>query len=433
MEKLLKEIRAKLARLQELRAKTELTDAEKTERRELPGSIEGLNAQYEELKKEERLLEGLNTSIVTPPGGNEPHTPGVIEDKPVYRSFGEQLQDICSIGGANLPGIEQRDAVKRLGEYEKREKELRSTAAVSNYDSESGGVLVQSDFALDIVDKGFNNGAVVSKCSQRNLSSGANALDIYGIDEDSRAEGARYGGIRVFTKSEMEKYSPSKTRFAKIGMKVDKITGLLFLSDEIMQDAAFLEGEVKDLFPKAFAYKLQDLVLTGTGAGEPLGILNAPALLTVSKDSGQGAKTITTENISKMKVGAAGNAEWFANRDIIPQLEALQIGTGAAARMLFKQLTINTGQLDGIPITFIEQSETLGEKGDLVLADFGQYVLLRKGNIKEFESLHFKFDQGLKAIRWDLRVDGQPRWKNPLSPAKGNNKISPFVALAKRG
>jgi HK97 family phage major capsid protein len=45
---------------------------------------------------------------------------------------------------------------------------------------------------------------------------------------------------------------------------------------------------------------LDDAIINGTGAGMPLGVLNAGCLVSVTKESGQKADTIVAENAVKM-------------------------------------------------------------------------------------------------------------------------------------
>ncbi len=47
-------------------------------------------------------------------------------------------------------------------------------------------------------------------------------------------------------------------------------------------------------------------------------------------------------------------------------------------------------------------------------------------------SIHVAFLTGEQAFRWQLRHDGQPFWKKPLTPKNGSSTLSPFVALATR-
>ena len=446
MKKKLAELRALMAKLTELRKLEVMTDEQKEERRKLVTDITALNEEIRELKEEEELLNALDASIVDAPDVRYGEDRSRIEvgDKPTYRSFGEQLLDIIAVDNGRTDVSERRAAAKRLEESRKRltdkreidtvlDKELRAAGSgqIEGVFSD-GGAFVQTDYATDIIDKGFNNSVILPKTQRRELSGNSNSIEIYGVDESSRAAGSRNGGVVVYTKSELEQYTESKASFNSIEVKVNKLTGLLYLSDEIMEDASFLEGEVSDLFQKEFAFKVQDLMFRGSGAGEPMGFKNSPCLVTQAKVTSQTADTVVAANISAMKVRAVGNAEFYANRDIIPQLDGLFKTSGDNDSKLFTQTSINTGILDGIPITFIEQADTLGDLGDINLIDWGSYITATKGGIKKAESMHLKFDYGQKAIRWTLRFDGQPRWKSALTPYKGSATISPFVTLAAR-
>ena len=46
--------------------------------------------------------------------------------------------------------------------------------------------------------------------------------------------------------------------------------------------------------------------------------------------------------------------------------------------------------------------------------------------------MHVKFIEEEQTFRWSLRTDGQPLWRTALTPYKGTNTLSPFVALAAR-
>ena len=86
----------------------------------------------------------------------------------------------------------------------------------------------------------------------------------------------------------------------------------------------------------------------------------------------------------------------------------------------------------GYPVIFIEQAQTLGTVGDLCLVDLSQYICADYGNVEEASSIHLKFDYGQTTFRFIYYFDGQPRWKSALTPFKGSDTLSPFVALATR-
>ena len=89
--------------------------------------------------------------------------------------------------------------------------------------------------------------------------------------------------------------------------------------------------------------------------------------------------------------------------------------------------------LFGRPIIPIEQASTIGDVGDVILADMSQYMLFeRAGGAKFDQSMHVRFLYDEMTFRVTWRVNGQPSWKSPLTPANGTNTLSPFVALQAR-
>ena len=90
------------------------------------------------------------------------------------------------------------------------------------------------------------------------------------------------------------------------------------------------------------------------------------------------------------------------------------------------------GTLFGRPVITLEQCSEVGEIGDIILADIGQYLLIDKGGINATSSIHVRFLYDENVFRFIYRVDGQPVWSKALQPYKGSATVSPFVALAKR-
>jgi HK97 family phage major capsid protein len=86
----------------------------------------------------------------------------------------------------------------------------------------------------------------------------------------------------------------------------------------------------------------------------------------------------------------------------------------------------------GRPVIPVEYAAALGTPGDIVLASLSQYCLATRGEAKVDTSIHVAFLTGEQAFRWQLRHDGQPFWKKPLTPKNGTATLSPFVAIAQR-
>lgn len=384
-----------------------------------------------------------------------------VEDQPIYRGspatqLGSQLLDIRSTSpGFPASQAEYREARARLSQNERRGRERFDAAArqedraagtpthVMNIGSD-GGYFLQGETAIDLMTHGFNNSEILPLTRQRTLSAGTQYVEVIGIDETSRKDGYRGGGIRVYTKAELEEYDATKTKFKKIRMEPTKLTGLYNASNEVLNNVTFLGQEMRDLFTEEFAFKAQSLIIEkGTGAGEALSILNAPCLVTQAKEAAQTADTIVLNNILKMetKLWSEGSRSlvYLINREVKPQLSTLNqaIGTGGAIVPLYQRQYdqgVSRATLNGLPCITVEQCSALGDKGDIILADFNQYMTATKGDVTEAMSIHVYFLYDQSTFRFTWFFDGQPLWVSAVTPYKGavGSLVSPFITLAER-
>jgi len=189
-----------------------------------------------------------------------------------------------------------------------------------------------------------------------------------------------------------------------------------------------------------FGFKLDDAIINGTGAGQPLGVMNSPCLISVAKEAGQAAATIVAENVIKMHArlwgGSRNNAVWLINQDIEPQLHTMSLAVGTGGIPVYMPAgglsQSPYGTLYGKPVIPVWQCQTLGTKGDIIFADLSQYLLAEKGGIDAASSIHVRFVYDETAFRFVMRVDGQPWWNSALTPYKGTQTQSPFVVLDTR-
>jgi HK97 family phage major capsid protein len=309
-----------------------------------------------------------------------------------------------------------------------------------------GGFLVQQDIASEIFMRIFETGVLLKDTGIKRvpITTTANGLDLPAIDETSRVDGSRYGGIQIFRAAEAGTGTPKRPKYRLIQLRLKKMLGFSYVTEELLQDANALGTILQQAFSEEFGYKMDQEIFNGTGADGMLGVMKSPALITVAKESGQAAKTIVTENLLNMWSRIFGrswpNVNWFINQDTLPQLGQLSIkvGTGGIPVYMpaggFGGLSEKPyGTLFGRPVKPLEQAPTLGTTGDITALDLSQYVMIEKGGIKGDVSMHLKFDTDELAFRWILRNDGAPLWNAPLTPASGSaNTLSPFVALATR-
>jgi HK97 family phage major capsid protein len=366
-----------------------------------------------------------------------------VQDQPIYRSrfpLGEQCRDMILVAKR---GNDAEEARSRLEQAEKREREVRA-AGVGMVEAvgEDGGFLIQGESIIDLQTRGWNNNAVLSRTDSMTI--GGTFYDQYGIDEDSRADGSRAGGIRWYNDMELAEITSSKTVLKKTRWEPKRLTGLYFMSNEINNDVPALQSEMNKLFEDELAFRKQEMVVRGSGSGEGLGILVAPNLVTVAKESGQANTTIVYRNTTKMMARIHlknfNGLVWLVNQDTMDELLNLTIdvGTGGSIATAFMPNFAGTpgtiGTLHGYPVVPIEQCSTVGTVGDIVLTDLSQVKTIDKGGVETAVSGHVKFLNNQTAVRFVTHFDCQPKQKAALTPKNGGSskKVSSTVALATR-
>ena len=339
-----------------------------------------------------------------------------------FASFGEQLMAAYR---AATPG----------GKVDER-LTTRAASGLNESTPSDGGFLVQQDFVTELLKRTYETGILASKVKKIPISTNANGMKINAIDEDSRANGSRWGGVQTYWEGEADEITASKPKFRQMDLSLKKLTGLCYATDELLQDAAALEAVIRQAFAEEFGFKIDDAILSGSGEGEPLGILNSGAIVTVAKEASQ-TDTITVENLIKMWnrlwSRSRANAVWYINQELEPYLYTLKIGDKPVYIPAGGLSEKPYGTLFGRPVVPIEQCSAAGEVGDIILADIGQYLLIDKGGVKSASSIHVRFLYDENVFRFIYRVDGKPIWTKPLTPYKGSATVSPFVTLAKRG
>lgn len=349
-------------------------------------------------------------------------------DKPVWTNMGEFF---LAVKNAGTPGmsVDPRLAVKN------------AASGLNEGVPSEGGFFVQQDFSATLMRNVYDTGILASRCRSIPISANSNSLKMLTVDETSRANGSRLGGVVSYWQGEADSIVSSKPKFGALELTLKKMTALCYMTDELSQDASAMESIITQSFTEEMAFRLDDAIVRGTGAGMPLGILESPALITVSKTSSQTADTVTLNNCMDMWARtwprSRANMVWLTNQEVEPQLQKMTIATGtySGATVYMPPGGISGASystLFGRPVLVVEQAAALGDAGDLILADFSQYLLITKGGIQAAQSIHVRFLYDENVFRFILRVDGQPMWKSPLTPYKGASTISPFVTLAAR-
>lgn len=418
LEQLRAEFKKAQMRSQELRKITpeRMTESQSNE---LRGLVVLMDSLKDEIDTEMRLQghgNGGTGATGNTGGGSGPFT-----------NFGEQLRAVIN---ADRPG----------GHTDSRLYDVRAVSGMSEGVAADGGWLVQEDFSTSLIKGLFDTGKLAGMCTRFGLGEGKNGIKLPVPDETSRANGSRWGGVQIFHAGEAVEATKSKPKFASLRLKLEKLIGLVYLTDELLEDVPMMEQFVSMAFFEEFDYKMDDIIINGLGAGQGLGIMNSDALVTVPKEDGQEAGSIYYENIlnmwTRMPARCRKTAVWLINQDAETQLFKMHMVIGTGGVPVYLPATQAAGStystLFTRPVLPVEQCQSVGSKGDIILFDPKSYVFIDKGGIKKDFSMHVRFlyDEGV--LRFVYRYDSQPVFGSAITPANGTNTLSPYVTLAAR-
>jgi HK97 family phage major capsid protein len=313
--------------------------------------------------------------------------------------------------------------------------------AMSSTDPSLGGFLVPDEFRTEMLQLSLSDAVVRPRAMVIPMTTLRVQIPI--VDVTSNVSSV-FGGIVGYWTEEGAAMTGSQPRFGRVGLEAKKLTAYTEVPNELREDSnPSAEAFLRMSFPKAIAWFEDIAFLTGSGAGEPLGVFNTlnNAIVAQPKEVGQGTGTIFWENIvgmyARMLPSSLNSAVWVVAPDTLPQLmtTALNVGTGGAPIGMsnFDGHVGPTLSLLGRPVVISEKVSALSTQGDINFVDFGQYLIGDRMSMSAELSTDYKFGNDVTAFRFIERVDGRPWIQSAITPKNNSTStLSPYVQLATR-
>lgn len=314
-----------------------------------------------------------------------------------------------------------------------------SAAAPSNFSNEAagqdGGFLVPPQFSQEIFKLSLGEDSLLPLTDNVEISGNSMAFP----KDETTPWGTN--GIRAYWQGEAASAIATKPVLGLATLRLKKLMALVPTTDELLDDANALTTYLPQKVALSIRWKANESILFGAGNGIPVGCMNAGAIVTVAKESGQATQTLAPQNLAKMIArlppGSFTNAVWIVNNDVLPALFTLSLGnfpiylpTGLSVGGI--QVS-PYGTLLGRPVFVSQHANTFSSQGDVLLVDLSYYQTITKaGGLQTATSMHLYFDADLTAFRTTFRMDGQSKIANPIAPAKGSNSLSPYIQLGAR-
>lgn len=425
--------------------------------------VDSILAEFKQVEKDidrrERLIAN-NASITEPaPRRTEPAiiNSGVVE--PVTTQPGSP-DDMQNNGRGNAPRVyrqprdpaaESRHGFNNFGEFARSVRiaahqsnpyidprliQNAPTTVSTEGTGADGGFAVPPEFRSDIRRLVMGEDNLITRTDQ--LTTSSNAMT---FPKDETTPWQTSGGIQSYWEGENNQLSQSKIALESNMIRLNKLTTLVPVTEELLDDASGLDSYLRAKVPEKMDFKITDAIVNGNGAGKPKGILNAEAKIEVAKEGSQAADTVVFANIINMWARMYGpskrNAVWLINQDIEPQLYQMSFeGTSSSVPAYMPAGGLSDspyGRLMGRPVIETQAAQTLGDAGDIMLVDLSKYLTISKTEgMRSDVSMHLWFDYDTLAYRFIIRLAGQSWYNNAITPKNSSNTLSPFVTLAAR-
>lgn len=312
-------------------------------------------------------------------------------------------------------------------------KEGAEKKAMSGESGASGGYLIPTQFLPQLqavqAEDGImrNAGPTIIRMSSRQV-----ALPV--LDQTGTTAGVPhwFGGMKFYWAEEGEQKTETEPEFRQINLVAKKLIGYAYASDEVLDDSAisladFLSGPMG--FAGGIAWMEDYAYLRGVGGGQPLGVLNAPATLTVNRGT---AGTISYPDLVDMLESflPSGRGAWVMTHSALSEIIQLTGPSGNPSYVWQPNAReAPPGTLLGMPVYWTEKLPALGTEGDVLLMDARYYVIgdRQATTVETTPYDRWRYDQtSWRAVH---RVDGQPWLSAPLTYQDGSTQVSPFVVL----
>jgi len=321
-----------------------------------------------------------------------------------------------------------RGNVKRLVTVYKSTKDLSGDTGTT------GGYLVPEEFSNRLLQMTESASQIVPMVTTVPVGSDTGrypALDQYITPTAGSGQTATAAGVVATATAPGATLTATDPGFEMIQWNINKVGGTTAVENELIADSAqAIEVLLTRLFGVAVRAKQEHLVLRGTGAGEPEGILNATAAVGITPATDNTFAWADALGMKARFKPVGGSPVWIIHPGIWPDIGAFESSAGGAVFQANMQAALGNNLL-GYPIIQSEHLPQDDNAGCVLLADLSAYMLFERQGLAIAFSEHAAFTSDKGTWRFTTRMDGQSWLKSAITLAdpQGGYTMSPFVYL----
>lgn len=238
------------------------------------------------------------------------------------------------------------------------------------------------------------------------------------------------GGAAVQWTAEAGTSNETDGEIEDVILEPKEMTAHSIVTNKLLRNASAAEGFIMGLLSDAKVSGEDYAFLRGNGVGKPQGAIYAYGRANVTRNT---ASKFLYEDVVAMEMAvyppSQDKLRWIINRSVFAQVKDMKDSSG---NRIYTDANLVKGfpaMLDGIPVIWTGRTPTLGNFGDVVLADLSYYII-RDGFGPLIGMNPYLYSlTNRTVIQIVASVDGQAWVREPLTLEDGSTQVSPIVVL----
>lgn len=298
-----------------------------------------------------------------------------------------------------------------------------------------GGYAIPPQF-IDTLLSVASTGGVVRSSSPMVLPSSPGAPDepvtMPALDQSDHGESPTVpktrGGVDLTWISEGAEKPQTDFKLRLITVTPYEVAGSLDITDKLLRNWGAAGNVITRLFSEARIAAEDSAFLSGNGSGKPTGVIGHAATLSIGRTAAGSFTYTDAVNMITSMLMRGGSPVWVMNQSVMPKLLLMQDPDGNYIWQPNAREGVPSTLL-GYPIKWSERSPILGTAGDVLLADFSNYLIKDGSGPFIGASEHVRWRENITVFKTFWNVGGTPWLTAPFMTEDGLTR-SPFVTLA---
>jgi HK97 family phage major capsid protein len=250
-------------------------------------------------------------------------------------------------------------------------------------------------------------------------------LEVPALDQSSGTN--MTGGVVVKWIAEGGLKPETDAKVRQVILQPQEVAAIVKVTDKLLRNWRAAGQFIADTLRAAIAAAEDVAFLMGNGVGKPLGALNSPSRIEISRTNPGEITYADVLAMDETLFGLGESAFWVCSKRARTWLR--QLKNPAGYYIWHEDASTNSPPLlMGHPVRYSDRVPTMGNRGDLMLLDMGAY-LIKDGSgpyVSFSEHLYFETNETLVKVFWN--VDGQPWTRAPIKTEDGDLQ-SHFIVL----